>query len=146
MFGCRNRNAIAGAFCCLFPVALPAVAGDYKAVVPLISTTKTNIGQTIRYPVGPAKLVSMIVTLQPGQATGVHRHPVPTYGYILEGEVTVDYGKAGSRVYRKGMSFMEAEHHWHDGRNTGSVPCRILVVFLGAEGLPNVVRPPVKTR
>jgi quercetin dioxygenase-like cupin family protein len=116
-------------------------AADYRTVVPLLNTTETNIGQPLRYPEGRARVVSMIVTMQPGEATGRHRHPVPTYGHILEGEVTVDYGAAGTKVYRKGDSFIEAEHHWHDGRNTGTVPCRILVVFIGADGVPNVVRP-----
>lgn len=118
-----------------------AQAKDYKAVWPLLTTTKTNIGQTLHYPKGQTKIVSLIVTLQPGQATGRHRHPVPTYGHILQGEVTVDYGAAGKKVYRRGDTFVEAVNRWHDGRNTGTVPCRILVVFMGAEDVPNVVRP-----
>ena len=66
---------------------------------------------------------------------------MPTYGHILSGEVTVDYGTGGKKVYRRGDTFVEAIDHWHDGRNTGKVPCRILVVFIGATRVPNVVRP-----
>ncbi len=138
----RNRmTAIVGLAAIPLMLAAGAQAKDYKAAVPLLTTTKTNIGQTLQYPKGQAKIVSLIVTLQPGEATGRHTHPVPTYGHILEGEVTVDYGSGGTKVYRRGDTFVEAVNHWHDGRNTGTVPCRILVVFMGADGVPNVVRP-----
>jgi len=39
----------------------------------------------------------MIVTIDPGEETAWHRHGVPTYIYILAGEVTVDYGEQGQR-------------------------------------------------
>lgn len=119
-----------------------ASANENRAAENLLNTTKTNIGQPLRYPAGTARIQSLIVTMQPGQSTGVHMHPVPTYGHILEGEVTIDYGAAGKRTYRKGDTFMEATGHWHNGRNSGQGLCRILVVFIGANGVPNVVRPP----
>ncbi len=88
---------------------------------------------------GPAKVQSLIVTMKPGEETGPHRHGVPTYGYILEGQVTVDYGTHGKRTYRKGEAFMEAETVTHNGINDGDVPVRILVVFMGADGSQNVI-------
>jgi quercetin dioxygenase-like cupin family protein len=42
------------------------------------------------------------ITLQPGQQTGWHTHPVPLLGYILEGELTVNYGPQGERVAAPG--------------------------------------------
>jgi quercetin dioxygenase-like cupin family protein len=78
--------------------------------------------------------------MKPGETTGAHRHGVPTYGYILEGQVTVDYGSDGKRTYRKGEAFMEAKTVTHDGTNDGDVPVRILVVFMGADGAENVIR------
>lgn len=137
----KQITAIVGVAAIPFMLASGAQGKDYKAAQPLLTTTKTNIGQKLQYPKGQSKVVSLIVTLQPGEATGRHTHPVPTYGHILEGEVTVDYGTGGKKVYRTGDTFVEAVNHWHDGRNTGTVPCRILVVFIGAEGVPNVMRP-----
>ena len=61
------------------------------------------------------------------------------FGYILEGEITVDYGAAGTRVYRTGDALMEAIDVAHNGRNTGDGSARILAVFMGAEGVPNTV-------
>lgn len=120
-----------------------AWAGDYAGAqaVTLLNTQKTNAGQPIAYVRGKARIESAIVTLPPGGATGRHMHPVPTYGYVMQGEVTVAYDGLGAKTYRAGDAFMEAERIWHDGRNTGSVPTKILVVFMGADGVPNVVRP-----
>ena len=84
-------------------------------------------------------MTSLIVTMKPAEETGLHRHGVPTYGYILEGQVTVDYGTHGKRTYRKGQAFMEAETATHNGTNDGDVPVRILVVFMGAQGSKNVI-------
>jgi quercetin dioxygenase-like cupin family protein len=118
-----------------------APAGDYKTVQTLLETGETIVGEPIVYPPGQADIVSMIVTMAPGEETGRHQHPVPTFAYILEGEVTVDYEGHGARTYRQGEAFMEAEAVWHNGRNTGHVPVRILAVFMGAKGEADVKRP-----
>jgi len=109
----------------------------------LLDTSQTVISQPIVYPAqAPAKIVSVIVTMLPGEETGWHAHDVPMYGYILEGEVTVDYGSKGRRVYRQGDAIMEAIDWPHNGRNTGAEPARILAVFMGAEMVPNTVLVP----
>jgi len=106
----------------------------------LLSTGTTVLGQTFSYPTGaPAKVTAAIITFLPGEATGWHQHDVPMFGYILEGEITVDYGAAGSRVYRQGDALMEAIDVAHNGRNTGTGNARILAVFMGADGVPNTV-------
>jgi len=79
----------------------------------------------------------MEITLQPGQQTGWHTHPVPLFGYILEGELTVDYGPKGQRIYRKGDGLAEAMNEAHNGRNAGQNPVKILAVFVGMEGMPD---------
>jgi quercetin dioxygenase-like cupin family protein len=112
-----------------------------EEVTPLLSTGKTVLGQTVSYPVGaPAKVTAAIVAMQPGAETGWHEHDVPLFGYMLEGELTVDYGAKGMRVYRKGDSLVEAIDVPHNGRNTGSGVARILAVFMGADGVPDTVK------
>jgi quercetin dioxygenase-like cupin family protein len=113
--------------------------------LPLLAAGETVVGETIAYPAGaPAKVTAAILSLAPGASTGWHTHGVPTFGYILEGELTVDYGDKGQRVYRAGDAFLEAISVVHDGRNTGAGPMRILAVFMGAEGLPTSVAAPAK--
>jgi quercetin dioxygenase-like cupin family protein len=109
-------------------------------VTPLLSTGITVLGQNFAYPTSaPAKVTAAIVAMQPGAETGWHRHDVPLFGYMLEGELTVDYGPKGTRVYRKGDALMEAIDVPHNGRNTGSSVARILAVFMGADGVPDTV-------
>jgi quercetin dioxygenase-like cupin family protein len=127
-------------------IALPAAARDaarpsYPAV-PLLSTGKNIVGETIRYPKGNAHVTAAIVTLAPGARTIAHRHGVPLFAYILSGELTVDYGAHGTRTYKQGDAFMEAMDVAHFGINRGAEPVRILAVYMGADGARDVI--PVK--
>jgi quercetin dioxygenase-like cupin family protein len=107
-------------------------------VTSLLNTGQTILSQPIAYPTqSPAKIVSAIVTMLPGEETGWHQHDVPMFGYILEGEVTVTYAGKGTHVYRQGDALMEAIDIPHNGRNTGKIPARILAVFMGADGMPD---------
>jgi quercetin dioxygenase-like cupin family protein len=102
----------------------------------VVSTATTVTGEPIRYPTGaPARVTAVEITLAPGQQTGWHMHPVPLFAYILEGELTVDYGAKGERTYRTGEGFMEAMNERHNGRNSGQGPVKILAVVIGEEGV-----------
>ena len=119
-------------------VASPRPGQGRDQVLSLLSTRQTVLGQPIVYPTEePAKVAAAIVTMQPGEETGWHQHDVPMFGYVLEGEVTVDYGAKGTHVYRQGDALVEAIDVPHNGRNTGKGEARILSVFMGAEGVPN---------
>jgi quercetin dioxygenase-like cupin family protein len=113
----------------------------------LLSTATTVTGETIKYPSGaPAQLTALEITLAPGQQTGWHTHPVPLFGYILDGELTVDYGPKGQRVYRKGDGFAEATNEAHNGRNLTDKPVTILAVFAGMEGVKDSLPAPPPPR
>jgi quercetin dioxygenase-like cupin family protein len=139
-----SRRAALAATALLLALALlpwSANRGDTReAIAPLLSTGKTVLGQTLSYPVGaPAKVTAAIITMQPGEETGWHKHDVPLFGLMLEGELSVDYGAEGTRVYRKGEALLEAIGVAHNGRNTGAGEARILAVFMGADGVPDTV-------
>jgi len=108
-----------------------------EAAAPLLNSDKTVLGQPLAYPKDAANVMANIATMQPGEETEWHQHDVPMFGYILEGEVMVDYGQQGKRLYRQGDAIIEAIGTPHRGRNTGSVPTKILSVFMGAKGSPN---------
>jgi quercetin dioxygenase-like cupin family protein len=112
----------------------------YPEVRTILSTGSTIIGEPIRYPAGSPALISAVdITLRPKHQTGWHTHPVPLFGYILEGELTVDYGPEGQRIYRKGDALVEAMDEAHNGRNTRETPAKILAVFIGVEGVQGTV-------
>lgn len=111
--------------------------------MPLLSTGTSIVGEPLRYPTnGAARITAAIITMAPAAKTIVHKHGVPLFAYILEGELTVDYGAHGKRTYRKGDAFMEAMDVAHYGLDSGGEPVRILAVYMGAEGAEDVI--PVK--
>jgi quercetin dioxygenase-like cupin family protein len=115
----------------------PANAAGYPAV-PLLSTSTTIMGEKLRYPAGDPHVTASIVTLAPGQRTIPHKHGVPLFAYILEGEFSVDYGANGIRTYKPGDSFMEAMDVAHFGFNAGKVPAKLIAVYMGAKGARDV--------
>jgi quercetin dioxygenase-like cupin family protein len=120
--------------------ATPAVADGYPAI-PLFAGNKTVMNEEIAWPTtGKAHVNALVVVLAPGEKTVVHRHGVPTFIHILEGEVTVDYEGHGARTYHQGESFLEAMDVPHAGTNTGTVPVRILAVYMGAEGATDTIK------
>lgn len=123
---------------CLTAAVSPALADGYPALK-LYSGYQTVVGEEIAYPTtGKANVTAMIVTLAPGEKTVLHRHGVPVFIHILDGEVTVDYGEHGTKAFKQGESFLEAMATAHAGMNLGTVPVRILAVYMGAEGAKDV--------
>jgi quercetin dioxygenase-like cupin family protein len=107
------------------------------SVETLIETSKTILGQDFAYPEGQARITAAIVTVPPGAVLAPHLHPVPVFGYVLQGELIVNYGSEGERIYRAGDSLVEAIDWPHQGRNGGRGMVKILVVYAGAEGVPD---------
>ena len=121
--------------------SLPSLAWSQQAypTIELLATGTTVIGEEIRYPTsGPAKVTASIVTIAPGADSLVHRHPAPLVAYILEGELTVDYGEKGVKTFRQGDALVEAMNVPHRGMNLGSGIVKLLAVYVGAEGSANV--------
>jgi len=139
----KQHFMFGAALMCAFGIgsiaSLALAHSQYPPLSPVLTTQTTAIGQPIAYPKGKAKISSAIVTLQPGQETGLHSHNVPLFGYILEGQVELDYGAYGTRSLKTGDAIVEAIGEPHSGTATGHSPTRILVVFLGAEGIENTV-------
>ncbi len=130
-------------FALLPTLATTPVHADGYPAIPLFSGSKTVMDEEIAYPTtGKAHVNAMIVVLGPGERTVLHKHGVPTFIHILEGEVTVDYDGRGKRTFRQGESFLEAMDVTHAGMNTGDVPVKILAVYIGAEGSKDVVKQP----
>ena len=140
------RNVIASLFAAAI-IALPALARDdtpppsgYPATA-LLSTGTTVVGEPIVYPSGKPHVTAAIVTIGPGSRTIAHKHGVPMFAYILQGELEVNYGADGTRTYKQGDALMEAMNVAHVGINNGAEPVRILVVYMGADGAPADVIP-----
>ncbi|MGB0631669.1 MAG: cupin domain-containing protein [Alphaproteobacteria bacterium] len=137
------RRAIAVAAICAAAGAYAQTA-ETKAPPPqkVLETSADTVGSPIRYPPGQAVVSSYVLTMVPGQSTGWHRHDVPLYARMLAGAIRVAYGDGVQRTYRAGDTFMEAMNRWHDGHVVGGDDAKILIVFMGAKGVPNTEMKP----
>jgi quercetin dioxygenase-like cupin family protein len=98
------------------------------------------LGAPIAYPEGAANVTTAIITLAPGVSTGWHTHEVPLLAYVLQGELTVDYGSKGIKVYHAGEAVLEAMNWPHNGSNLGSVDVKLLAVYMGGGDKANSVK------
>ncbi len=126
-----------------------AFSADYSSGVTakvLTKTTVTGNGQKISYPqTDRAEVTAMTVELAPGAETGWHKHPVPVYAYVVSGNLTVELEDRKQLAFKAGDAIIEVVNTLHNGRNSGSEPVKLAVFYLGAEGVPNVIKPePVK--
>ncbi|MBR9973498.1 cupin domain-containing protein [Magnetospirillum sulfuroxidans] len=101
----------------------------------LLKTTTTGDGVPLVYPDGTPQILSRITVFPPHSETVLHRHPIPLYAYILEGELTISTEGQPPRHYKTGDAFMETAG-WHFGRNDGNTPTRLLAVYMGNTTAP----------
>ena len=110
---------------------------DGATLTTLMSSEKSVVGETIVYDTsGPALVTARELVLAPGAELPWHRHPMPTFGYVIEGEIEVDYGAKGRRTFRRGDTLMEAMATAHRGRNPSAKPVRVLAVSIGIRDMP----------
>ena len=113
---------------------------DVKVTAVMKGST-TISGQKIEYPkTDRAEMASVMVEIQPGKESGRHMHSVPTYVHVLEGTMTVEFEDGSRQTFKSGTGFLEAVNTVHSAKNLGEVPLRLLVVFAGEEGKPNLIR------
>jgi len=86
-----------------------------------------------------------IVTFQPGSVSSPHRHPCPTFGYLLQGELESVF-EGVRHVYKAGDSFYEKPNGLHSltRNNSKSEPAKLLVFFINNPSKPNSIH--LKTR
>jgi quercetin dioxygenase-like cupin family protein len=53
------------------------------------------------------------IAIAPGASGSRHRHPGPTFVYVLEGAVEIELEGAPPRAYRTGETFYEDPHQLH---------------------------------
>jgi len=122
---------------------VPVGAEPQDVTVTAVMKSSTTIsGQKIEYPkTDKAEMASVLVEIQPGKENGRHMHSVPTYVHVLEGTMTVEFEDGSRQTFKAGSGFLEVVNTLHSAKNLGAVPLRLLVVFAGEEGRPNLIRP-----
>jgi len=78
-----------------------------------------------------AKATAVEVIYEPGQAGAPHRHPGPTFGYVIEGEYEWAIDDQPAKVFKAGETFYEPSGCLHRvTRNPGKVKTRVIAWVL----------------
>jgi quercetin dioxygenase-like cupin family protein len=123
-------------------MATPAAAQVKFSATPLLQSGATAGGAAIAYPkTDSAELSAVRLDIGPGGETGRHMHPYPTLVHVLEGAIEVEMDGGIVHSYKAGDSFLMVVNTWTNAKNNGTMPAKMLVVFVGVHGKPNLVRP-----
>lgn len=115
-------------------VALAIDPTDDVKVTPVLKASASWNGDQIIYPPGKAEVTGMLVEVAPGRETGWHSHTVPSFAYMLEGTLEVSLKDGRTKRLQAGEGLAEVVNKWHNGRNVGNTPVRIVVFYIAAEG------------
>jgi quercetin dioxygenase-like cupin family protein len=143
----RRLDSTATALAAIWLVAAAATAAAQDSALPagfksqpLLQAGQTRDNQPITYPkTDKPEIISVIGIIEPGGRTPLHEHPVPTYVYVLEGELELQSHGGKPHRYKAGEAYIEALNHPHQLFNKGNIPAKVLVVFVGEVGKPTTV-------
>ncbi|MDD1617020.1 MAG: hypothetical protein CG439_2192 [Methylococcaceae bacterium NSP1-2] len=98
----------------------------------LIKTTTTWDGKDVVYPTNEkAQVTALMIEIPVNGETGWHRHPVPSFAMILDGTLDVMLKDGSVNHLKAGDPLVEVVNTAHNGRNTGTVPVKIMVFYTG---------------
>lgn len=92
-------------------------------------------GKQIEYPKGQAEVTGMLIEVDPGQETGWHRHSVPSFAMVIEGELEVTLQDGRKKLLKAGDLLAEVVDVTHTGKNVGSGVVKLVVFYAGAKGM-----------
>ena len=115
-------------------VALAVNENSAVKVTVLLKTTSDWDGKQIVYPQGQAELTALLVEIAPGESTGWHQHPVPSFAFLLEGSLEITLKDGRVKHLQPGEALSEVTDTMHIGRAVSMTPVRIVVFYAGATG------------
>ena len=132
-----NRSKPAAAFAVVVGIGLGVVGievlnAQQAAAPPAIKRTVLLKQESTSCP--DRDSVMLLVELPPVSTEGKHTHPGELYGYVLEGNPTLDIEGQGTRNMKPGDVFFIAPGQVHEGSNRTKLPAKISVVLVAEKG------------
>ena len=87
------------------------------------------------YPEGVAEPVVAKITIPAHKELTWHSHPMPSFAYVLSGEITVEDDKGNKKHFTAGEVMPETVHTAHRGI-VGDQPATFIVFYAGTKGMP----------
>jgi quercetin dioxygenase-like cupin family protein len=87
------------------------------------------------YPEGMAEPVVAKITIAAHKELTWHSHPMPSFAYVLSGEITVEDDKGNKKLFTAGEVMPEAVNTAHRGI-VGDQQATFIVFYAGTKGMP----------
>ena len=101
----------------------------------LLTTDTTSLGQSIVYPkFSHPEVTIQKITFPPGASTGWHKHEIPIFSYVLQGELTVETEDHKILKFGENSSFAESINTFHNGTNMGEKDLIVIAMYMGTVG------------
>ena len=124
-------------------VTFTASAADIAgvSVETLVKTNQTWDGTVLPpYPTSAPEISVLRYTIAPGAELPPHHHPVINVAYVIKGELTVTTDQGVMKQLKPGDAVVELVDQVHFGKNEGTEPVELVVVYAGTNGQPLAVR------
>jgi len=100
------------------------------------ATFKRTELQHFPSPVPGWEIVQSLAEIPEGVASGWHNHPGPEVGYIVRGDVAMEFDDRPTLTLRTGDPFMIPPGVIHNARNIGTVTTKMLSTYVVDEAHP----------
>ena len=124
-------------------VALTTAIAAGVALTPAVASATPSSGVSgviiSKTTVGGHDYILRRITIQPGGTTGWHWHDGTLYAYVEQGTLThTDSDCTTTNTYDTGDAFIEpsGSNHVHIGRNLGTTPLVLDVLYVDPAGSP----------
>jgi quercetin dioxygenase-like cupin family protein len=116
-------------------LAAAALAGSGLLMAQASGLTRTLVGRGDVSVQGREAVVAR-VEVAPGAKAGRHTHPGDEISYVMEGEATLLLDGQPARTVKAGESFVIPAGVIHDAHNNGTVPIKLVGVYVVEKGKP----------
>ena len=111
------------------------VEGDIEIQELMRTAASWNGAAYGAYPEGVAEPVVAKITIPAHKELTWHSHPMPSFAYVLSGEITVEDDKGNKKHFAAGEVMPETVHMAHRGF-VGDQPATFIVFYARTKGMP----------
>jgi quercetin dioxygenase-like cupin family protein len=132
------RTAAALGLAAAIMVLSAAPSGAQTPGAPKFHADKLQQVPINELPPGKWSMKATLLAIEPGGEVPFHAHKGPGLRYVLEGAITINWKEGRTRTYQAGATYFEGPGENHpagmiSARNSGAVPCRVLIIELAPQ-------------
>jgi quercetin dioxygenase-like cupin family protein len=127
------------AMACAPAASDPAPPASSAGSAPTDGVTRTEL-QRAPSPAAGWQIVQTLVEIPEGMESGKHTHPGPEVGYIIQGDVAMEFEDRPTQMLHAGDPFLIPTDTVHNARNVGKLKTRMLSTYVIDETKPLVTK------